>query len=111
VRKGASRLLQAQACPTRILLDWNNADHGPATEFLGNLRPHARLRRAPRWCSAPPENDVAHYCARSFTHGANEYIMKPFDKGHRYGRSTRKSGLNLIRNVSIRRLDGLGVVL
>ena len=63
--------------PEAILLDWNmpNMD---GYEFLGNLR---RLPGgdAPKVVFCTTENDVAHI-ARALHAGANEYIMKPFDK-------------------------------
>jgi len=66
-----------QQLPDAILLDWNmpNMD---GYEFLRLLR---RLPGgdAPRVVFCTTENDVAHI-ARALHAGANEYIMKPFDK-------------------------------
>jgi len=63
--------------PDAILLDWNmpNMD---GYEFLGLLRrmPEGRL---PKVVFCTTENDVAHI-ARALHAGADEYIMKPFDK-------------------------------
>ena len=63
--------------PAAILLDWNmpNMD---GYEFLRSLR---RLPGgdAPKVVFCTTENDVA-YIARALHAGANEYIMKPFDK-------------------------------
>jgi len=63
--------------PEAILLDWNmpNMD---GYEFLRALRrlPHGD---APKVVFCTTENDVAHI-ARALSAGANEYIMKPFDK-------------------------------
>ena len=63
--------------PDAILLDWNM----PVMNGLDFLR---RLRAVPGgdqpkvvFCTT--ENDVAHI-ARALHAGANEYIMKPFDK-------------------------------
>ncbi|MBV9558976.1 MAG: response regulator [Bradyrhizobium sp.] len=70
-----------QACknaiPEAILLDWNmpNMD---GYEFLGNLR---RLPGGdtPKVVFCTTENDIDHI-SRALAAGANEYIMKPFDK-------------------------------
>ena len=63
--------------PDAILLDWNmpNMD---GYEFLRALR---RLPGGdePKVVFCTTENDVAHI-ARALHAGANEYIMKPFDK-------------------------------
>jgi len=63
--------------PDAILLDWNmpNMD---GYEFLRSLR---RLPGgdSPKVVFCTTENDVAHI-ARALHAGANEYIMKPFDK-------------------------------
>ena len=65
------------AIPEAILLDWNmpNMD---GYEFLGNLR-RMPGGDAPKVVFCTTENDVAHI-ARALAAGANEYIMKPFDK-------------------------------
>jgi two-component system chemotaxis response regulator CheY len=65
------------ALPEAVLLDWNmpNMD---GYEFLGNLR---RLPGgdAPKVVFCTTENDIDHI-SRALAAGANEYIMKPFDK-------------------------------
>ena len=65
------------AMPEAVLLDWNmpNMD---GYEFLGNLR---RLPGgdAPKVVFCTTENDIDHI-SRALAAGANEYIMKPFDK-------------------------------
>ncbi|HWL06071.1 MAG TPA: response regulator [Xanthobacteraceae bacterium] len=63
--------------PDAILLDWNmpNVD---GYEFLRALRrmPNGNV---PKVVFCTTENDVAHI-ARAMHAGADEYIMKPFDK-------------------------------
>ena len=63
--------------PDAILLDWNMPIMD-GYEFLGNLR---RMPGGdqPKVVFCTTENDVAHI-ARALHAGANEYIMKPFDK-------------------------------
>jgi two-component system, chemotaxis family, chemotaxis protein CheY len=63
--------------PDAILLDWNMPKMD-GYEFLRALR---RLPRgdAPKVVFCTTENDVAHI-ARALHAGANEYIMKPFDR-------------------------------
>ena len=65
------------AMPDAVLLDWNMPVMD-GYEFLGHLR---RLPGgdAPKVVFCTTENDVAHI-ARALHAGANEYIMKPFDK-------------------------------
>ena len=65
------------AMPAAILLDWNMPVMD-GYEFLGNLR---RMPGGdqPKVVFCTTENDVAHI-ARALHAGANEYIMKPFDK-------------------------------
>ena len=63
--------------PQAVLLDWNM----PVMTGIEFLR---RLRKmtggdAPKVVFCTTENDVAHI-ARALHAGANEYIMKPFDK-------------------------------
>jgi two-component system, chemotaxis family, chemotaxis protein CheY len=65
------------AMPTAILLDWNM----PVTdgyEFLGNLR-RMPGGDVPKVVFCTTENGMDHI-ARALHAGANEYIMKPFDK-------------------------------
>jgi two-component system, chemotaxis family, chemotaxis protein CheY len=63
--------------PEAILLDWNmpNMD---GYEFLGNLR-RMPGGDTPRVVFCTTENDIDHI-SRALAAGANEYIMKPFDK-------------------------------
>jgi two-component system chemotaxis response regulator CheY len=66
-----------QQIPEAILLDWNMPKMD-GYEFLRALR---RLPGGdkPKVVFCTTENDVAHI-ARALHAGANEYIMKPFDK-------------------------------
>jgi two-component system chemotaxis response regulator CheY len=70
-----------ESCRTRmpdaVLLDWNMPKMD-GYEFLRSLRrlPHGDR---PKVVFCTTENDVAHI-ARALHAGANEYIMKPFDK-------------------------------
>jgi two-component system chemotaxis response regulator CheY len=81
IRKVARRILEgldfqiieAEA----VLLDWNMPVMD-GYEFLGNLR-RMPGGDAPKVVFCTTENDVAHI-ARALHAGANEYIMKPFDK-------------------------------
>ena len=66
-----------QGMPDVILLDWNMPVMD-GYEFLGNLR-RMPGGDAPKVVFCTTENDVAHI-ARALHAGANEYIMKPFDK-------------------------------
>ena len=70
---GACRL----QLPDAILLDWNMPKMD-GYEFLRSLR---RLPGgdSPKVVFCTTENDVAHI-ARALHAGANEYIMKPFDR-------------------------------
>jgi len=63
--------------PDAILLDWNMPKMD-GYEFLRSLR---KLPQGdhPKVVFCTTENDVAHI-ARALHAGANEYIMKPFDK-------------------------------
>ena len=63
--------------PDAILLDWNM----PNMDGLAFLREMRRLPggHRPKVVFCTTENDVAHI-ARALHAGANEYIMKPFDK-------------------------------
>ena len=63
--------------PDAILLDWNMPVMD-GYEFLGNLR-RMPGGDVPKVVFCTTENDVAHI-ARALHAGANEYIMKPFDK-------------------------------
>ncbi len=63
--------------PDAVLLDWNMPVMD-GYEFLGNLRGMPGGDR-PRVVFCTTENDVAHI-ARALSAGADEYIMKPFDK-------------------------------
>jgi two-component system chemotaxis response regulator CheY len=59
--------------PEAVLLDWNMPIMD-GYEFLGKLRGDR-----PRVVFCTTENNLAHI-ARALDAGANEYIMKPFDK-------------------------------
>jgi two-component system, chemotaxis family, chemotaxis protein CheY len=63
--------------PDAILLDWNMPKMD-GYEFLRTLRRLPGGDR-PKVVFCTTENDVAHI-ARAMHAGANEYIMKPFDK-------------------------------
>src|SRR5271156_2531295 len=63
--------------PDAILLDWNMPKMA-GYDFLRALRRLPDGDR-PRAVFCTTENDVAHI-ARALHAGANEYIMKPFDK-------------------------------
>ena len=65
------------AMPDAVLLDWNMPVMD-GYEFLGNLR-RMPGGAAPKVVFCTTENDVAHI-ARALHAGADEYIMKPFDK-------------------------------
>lgn len=63
--------------PDAILLDWNmpNMD---GYEFLTKLRKMSGGSR-PKVVFCTTENDIAHI-AKAMDSGADEYVMKPFDK-------------------------------
>jgi two-component system chemotaxis response regulator CheY len=63
--------------PDAILLDWN-MPKVDGYEFLRMLR-RMPLGDRPKVVFCTTENDVAHI-ARAMHAGANEYIMKPFDR-------------------------------
>jgi two-component system chemotaxis response regulator CheY len=65
------------AFPEAILLDWN-MPRMDGYEFLRALR-RMPGGDAPKVVFCTTENDVAHI-ARALHAGANEYIMKPFDR-------------------------------
>jgi two-component system chemotaxis response regulator CheY len=73
------KALQAcqHAMPTAILLDWNMPVMD-GFEFLGHLR-RMPGGDVPKVVFCTTENGVEHI-ARALNAGANEYIMKPFDK-------------------------------
>jgi two-component system chemotaxis response regulator CheY len=66
-----------RSMPDAILLDWNM----PKMDGYDFLRELRRLPGGdkPKVVFCTTENDVAHI-ARALHAGANEYIMKPFDK-------------------------------
>jgi two-component system, chemotaxis family, chemotaxis protein CheY len=66
-----------RAMPEAVLLDWNMPVMD-GYEFLGNLR---RLPGGdmPKVVFCTTENGIGHI-SRALHAGANEYIMKPFDK-------------------------------
>jgi two-component system, chemotaxis family, chemotaxis protein CheY len=66
-----------QAMPDAVLLDWNMPVMD-GYDFLRNLRQMPGGNK-PKVVFCTTENDVAHI-ARALHAGANEYIMKPFDK-------------------------------
>ena len=97
IRKVASRILQdlkfetdeaedglsaLAACrnkmPELILLDWNMPNMN-GIEFLRTLRKERGGDR-PVVVFCTTENDIAHI-TEALGAGANEYIMKPFDRG------------------------------
>ena len=63
--------------PDAILLDWNMPVMD-GYDFLKHLR-KMPLGHGPKVIFCTTENDVAHI-ARALHSGADEYIMKPFDK-------------------------------
>lgn len=63
--------------PDAILLDWNMPVMD-GLEFLIALR-QEKNGKTPKVVFCTTENDVAHIM-RAMRSGANEYIMKPFDK-------------------------------
>jgi two-component system chemotaxis response regulator CheY len=65
------------AMPDAILLDWNMPVMD-GYEFLKTLR-KVQNGDKPKVVFCTTENDVAHI-ARAMHAGANEYIMKPFDR-------------------------------
>ncbi len=69
--------LCAQRMPDGILLDWNMPVMD-GYEFLRELR-RAPGGAGPKVVFCTTENDIAHI-ARAMHAGADEYVMKPFDK-------------------------------
>jgi two-component system chemotaxis response regulator CheY len=63
--------------PDAILLDWNMPVMD-GFEFLGRLRKEPG-GMGPKVVFCTTENDIAHI-AKAMRAGANEYIMKPFDR-------------------------------
>lgn len=66
-----------QRMPDVVLLDWNMPVMN-GLEFLKALR-HSEGGRAPAVVFCTTETDVDHI-QRAMANGANEYLMKPFDK-------------------------------
>ena len=66
-----------ETMPDAVLLDWNMPVMD-GYEFLGNLR-RMPGGDAPKVVFCTTENDMDHI-SRALHAGANEYIMKPFDK-------------------------------
>ena len=66
-----------RALPDAVLLDWNMPIMD-GYEFLGNLR-RMPGGDTPKVVFCTTENGIDHI-ARALEAGANEYIMKPFDK-------------------------------
>ena len=75
------------AVPDVILLDWNMPVMS-GIEFLRNLR-HEVLPHRPKVVFCTTENDLNHIRA-AIDAGADEYVMKPFD------RDTLESKLQLV---------------
>jgi len=76
---GIAALAQCRAhMPELILLDWNMPNMN-GIEFLKTLRKE-RGGDQPVVVFCTTENDVAHI-TEALGAGANEYIMKPFDRG------------------------------
>ncbi len=67
-----------QSMPELILLDWNMPNMN-GIEFLRTLR-REQGGDKPVVVFCTTENDVAHI-TEALGAGANEYIMKPFDRG------------------------------
>ncbi len=65
------------AMPTLIMLDWNMPNMN-GLEFLQGLR-KLPGGDAPKVVMCTTENDMSHIM-QAMQSGANEYIMKPFDK-------------------------------
>lgn len=75
---GKVALTECQArMPDAILLDWNMPVMD-GLEFLSELRNMPEGEK-PQVVFCTTENDVGHI-ARAIRAGANEYIMKPFDR-------------------------------
>jgi two-component system, chemotaxis family, chemotaxis protein CheY len=75
---GQQALEKCQAeMPDAILLDWNMPVMD-GLEFLAQLR-QLKDGERPKVVFCTTENDVGHI-ARAIRAGANEYIMKPFDR-------------------------------
>lgn len=75
---GASALAACRrSMPDAILLDWN-MPNGASLEFLRALRREPKGDK-PLVIFCTIENDVAHI-GEAIGAGANEYVMKPFDK-------------------------------
>ncbi len=66
-----------KSLPEAILLDWNMPVMD-GYDFLGRLR-RMPGGEAPKVVFCTTENDIDHI-SRALNAGANEYIMKPFDK-------------------------------
>ena len=66
-----------ESMPDVVLLDWNMPVM-TGIEFINQLRKREGGDK-PKVVFCTTENDVAHI-ARALHAGANEYIMKPFDK-------------------------------
>jgi two-component system chemotaxis response regulator CheY len=81
VTEAEDGLKAVEACektmPDSILLDWNMPNMS-GIEFLKHLRAMPN-GQDPKVVFCTTENDMSHIM-EAMTHGANEYIMKPFDK-------------------------------
>jgi two-component system chemotaxis response regulator CheY len=74
---GQALLMCRDAMPDLILVDWNMPVVG-GVEFLASLRA-APEGRKPKVVFCTSENDVAQI-ARAMRAGADDYILKPFDR-------------------------------
>ena len=75
---GREALVRCEArMPDVVLLDWNMPVMG-GMEFLRTLR-QRKFDNQPKVVFCTTENDIGHI-ARAMHAGADEYIMKPFDK-------------------------------
>lgn len=82
VTEAADGLEAIAACkrdmPRAIMLDWNMPKMD-GYEFLRELRQRTPDGDKPKVIFVTSENNIAHI-ARALHAGANEYIMKPFDR-------------------------------
>jgi two-component system chemotaxis response regulator CheY len=67
-----------EAMPDVILLDWQMPEMN-GVEFLAALRKETEGGQSPKVVFCATENDIAHI-ARALRAGADDYLMKPFDR-------------------------------